>query len=91
VTELKRILPRSLQSELDALFGTCRHGRRMRGLGLGKEGEAKSNKRTRTRDDLEKERLRERFILKFFMQVFSRKSPHGRSATEQSDSCGCKL
>jgi hypothetical protein len=35
VTELKRILPRSLQSELDALFGTCRHGRRMRGLGLG--------------------------------------------------------
>jgi len=35
VTELKRILPRSLESELGALFGTCRHGRRMRSFGLG--------------------------------------------------------
>src|SRR6266403_1445464 len=35
VTKLKRILPRGLESELGALFGTCRHGRRMRSFGLG--------------------------------------------------------
>jgi hypothetical protein len=40
--------------------------------------EVKSNKKTRARDDLEKGRLRERSIFKFFMQVYSRKSPHGR-------------
>src|SRR5260370_10118970 len=34
VTELKRILPRALEVEFSALFGTCRHGRRMRGLSL---------------------------------------------------------
>jgi hypothetical protein len=35
VTKLKRILPRGLESELGALFGTCLQGRRMRSFGLG--------------------------------------------------------
>jgi hypothetical protein len=40
--------------------------------------EVKSKKKTRTPDDLEKERLRESSIFKFFMQVFSRKSLQDR-------------
>jgi hypothetical protein len=40
VTELKRILPRGLESELGALFGTCRCARRMRSFGLGQRKRA---------------------------------------------------
>src|ERR1700731_4307783 len=41
-------------------------------------GDVRSDTKTRTRDGLEKGSLRERFIFKFFMQVFSRKSLQDR-------------
>ena len=52
-------------------------------LVCAKAVEAKSNKRTRTRCDLEKVRLPKRLILEFFIKKdFSRKSQHDRMGHE---------
>jgi hypothetical protein len=46
VTELKRILPRGLESELGALFGTCRYARRMRSFGLGQRNRGEKQQKS---------------------------------------------
>jgi hypothetical protein len=72
VTKLKRILPRGLESELSALFGTCRHGRRMRSFGLGQsrrgEEQQKNQNAGRSRETEASRKTYFRVVHKDFFQ-----------------------